>query len=104
LSQEYEAALGDYNTSIELEPHFLFAKIQRAVCLYRLGKHTESEQAFMQIKADAPNVADTYYYHGEIMLDQNKIDDAVREFDRAIKANPKMPLPYLNKARFITIN
>jgi import receptor subunit TOM70 len=97
LVQNYDKALADYERSIELDSRFPFAKIQSAVAHYRLGSTEKALQLFDEAKAQFPGSAETIYYYGEILLDQQKVDDALRAFDRAIKLNPNLPLPYLNK-------
>ena len=98
LVQDYDKALKDYTKSIELDGNFVFAKIQRAVVEYRLGHFNKSIKLFEQAKKQFPNNADVLYYHGEVLLDHQDIDGALNAFEKAIKANPTLPLPYLNQA------
>lgn len=98
LVQEYEKALLDYEKSISMDGNFLFALIQKAVVLYRLGRVEESEAEFEKIHKQFPASADPHYYYGEIMLDRQKIEESMREFDEAISLDPSLPLPHLNKA------
>jgi len=42
-------------------------------------------------------------YYGEILLDQSKFDEALQNFDKAIRLRPVSPLCYMNKA-FLYLN
>lgn len=45
-----------------------------------------------------PNSAEVYNYYAEILMDQQKVDEALEYFDKSIKMDPKSPLSYINKS------
>lgn len=97
LTQDYDNALLNYDKSIALDPNFLFAEIQKAVALYRSQRIDEAEQVFVEAEKRFPDSPDVSYYHGEILLDSQKIEESLSCFDKAIQLDSSQPLPYLNK-------
>jgi import receptor subunit TOM70 len=98
LVQDYQRALADYNKSIDLDPNFMFAQIQRAVTEYRLGSFNKAIKLFENARKQFPHAADIHFYQGEVLLDHQDIDGALACFERATKTTPSLPLPYLNQA------
>ncbi|KAI8607357.1 hypothetical protein BC830DRAFT_1073067, partial [Chytriomyces sp. MP71] len=43
-------------------------------------------------------VPEVYNYYGEVLLDQQRFDDALANFDKAIEMDGTSPLPYINKS------
>ncbi|KAG1240206.1 hypothetical protein G6F68_017888 [Rhizopus microsporus] len=44
------------------------------------------------------NSTDVHNYYGELLVDQQKLTEAIDMFSKAITLDPKNPLPYINKA------
>lgn len=104
ITSEYEKAAADYDKSIELDKDFVFSHVQKAVCEYKVGKVRESMVAFRKILKDFPQRSEPFNYYGELLLDQQRFEDAVNQFGLAIeqeqsKSNGvKNVLPWVNKA------
>ncbi|KAJ3343379.1 TOM (translocase of outer membrane) complex component [Gonapodya sp. JEL0774] len=91
-------ALEDYEKALRLDPTFVFNQIQIAVLQYRLGQVDKALQGFEECSRRNPGSADVWNYYGEILLDMQRFDEAVSNFDKAIKIRPVSPLSYMNKA------
>ncbi|KAJ3129951.1 TOM (translocase of outer membrane) complex component [Nowakowskiella sp. JEL0407] len=98
LTGDLQGAIDDYQKSISLDPEMLYANIQLGVSQYKLGDVGISEATFIKATRKFKDAPEIYNYHGEILLDQQKFDEALVKFDKAIELDPKSPLPYINKA------
>ncbi|KAJ3277803.1 TOM (translocase of outer membrane) complex component [Borealophlyctis nickersoniae] len=98
LSQDNQGALEDYKRSLKLDENFVYAHIQHGVANYKLGDVTAAVSIFKKAARKFKNSGEVYNYHGEILLDTQQFQDALENFDKAIKLMPKSPLPYINKA------
>lgn len=99
LTNDAQGAVNDYQKAATLAPDFLFAKIQWAVSLYRLGEQGKSEKLFKELaKKYGDSVGDVWNYWGEVLMDMGKVQEAMGHFDKALALNPSSPLPYINKA------
>lgn len=85
ITGDYEKAIAEYRRSSEVDPIFIFSHIQLAVAQY---KNSQVEQAMVQFRRlserfpDSPEVSN---YHGELLLDQQKYEEAVAKFERSIE-------------------
>lgn len=101
ISGEYENAAKDYAESIRLDPTFVYAHIQLGVSQYKMGSVSAAMQTFKDAIRQFPKSADLNNYYGELLLDQQKLDDAMERFGKAIELDGNNPLPYINKALLI---
>ena len=97
LLQDNENALKNYEQCLELDNNHALSKIQLAIVNYRMGNVDEATKIFETAKRQHPKNPDVFYYRGEIYLDQQKVEEAIAQFDHAISINPRLPLSYLNK-------
>lgn len=97
LMQDYRKAMAEYERSTTLDANFLFAKIQHAVACYRLGEIATANDAFDVLVSAHGDAADVHYFYGEILLDQGKVEEAQKAFERASRINPSLALPLLNR-------
>lgn len=100
---EFDAAIADYEKSTALDPSFIFSQVQQAVANYKLGNVARSTAAFRRILKTFEDSPESYNYYGELLLDQQRHEDAVANFDKSIaleRAKPKSTnvLPMINKA------
>ncbi|KAL7420897.1 TOM (translocase of outer membrane) complex component [Cryptotrichosporon argae] len=102
ILQDYDKAMQDYTKSIELDDGFIFTHVQAAVAQYKLGNIAASMAAFRRILKQFPDRGEPSNYYGEILLDQQKYQESVERFDRAIELDegkkPRNVLPFVNKA------
>ncbi|KAI8341771.1 hypothetical protein BC941DRAFT_346310 [Chlamydoabsidia padenii] len=98
ISNNFEAAAKDYSESIKLDDSFLYAHVQLGVVQYKMGSVSSSMSTFKNTMKQFPNSADVHNYYGELLADQQKFEEAIEMFTKAIELDPKNPLPYINKA------
>jgi import receptor subunit TOM70 len=97
LLQEYEKAREQYEITMKLAPNFVFARIQSAVALYRANGKDEALKVFANLLQEFPTSSDVRYYYGEILLDQQNLIEANKQFEAATSIDPKLALPHLNR-------
>ena len=101
---EYSEAAKDYQKSIDLDRDFIFSHIQLGVTQYKLGSIASSMATFRRCIKNFDKVPDVYNYYGELLLDQQKYQEAIEKFDTAVemeKSNRPTSmnvLPLINKA------
>jgi len=101
---EFAEAAKDYQKSIDLDKDFIFSHIQLGVTQYKMGSIASSMATFRRCRKNFPDVPDVYNYYGELLLDQQKYQEAIEQFDQAItnekksKPNSINVLPLINKA------
>lgn len=98
ISGNYDAAAKDYSESIKLDDSFVYAHIQLGVVQYKLGSISSSMSTFNNTLKKFANSTDVHNYYGELLVDQQKLPEAIDMFGKAMILDPKNPLPYINKA------
>ncbi|KAL6303601.1 ADP/ATP carrier receptor [Sparassis latifolia] len=102
IMNEFTEAAQNYTKSTELDDQFVFSHIQLAVAQYKAGNLVNSMATFRRTLKAFPGRSEPQNYYGELLLDQQRFQDAVEKFDRAIELeNSKPPpinaLPQVNK-------
>ncbi|EPQ53265.1 mitochondrial outer membrane translocase receptor TOM70 [Gloeophyllum trabeum ATCC 11539] len=102
IMNEFARAADDYTKSTELDPNFVFSHIQLAVAQYKSGQLSSSMATFRRTLKAFPQRSEPQNYYGELLLDQQRFQDAVEKFDRAIELEKAKPppmnvLPLVNK-------
>ncbi|TGZ76554.1 mitochondrial precursor protein [Ascodesmis nigricans] len=101
---EFAEAAKDYQKSIELDRDFIFSHIQLGVTQYKQGSIASSMATFRRCIKNFEKVPDVYNYFGELLLDQQKFQEAIEKFDLAIEMEKQTKpmgmnvLPLINKA------
>ena len=104
ILSEFNEAAKDYQKSIELDKDFIFSHIQLGVTQYKMGSIASSTATFRRCIKNFDRVPDVYNYYGELLLDQQKYQDAIEKFDTAVdmekatKPQGMNVLPLINKA------
>ncbi|KAI7907183.1 uncharacterized protein BX663DRAFT_495090 [Cokeromyces recurvatus] len=98
ISGNYDAAAKDYSESIKLDDSFVYAHIQLGVVQYKLGSISASMSTFNNTLKKFADSTDVHNYYGELLVDQQKLPEAIEMFGKAMTLDPKNPLPYINKA------
>jgi mitochondrial import receptor subunit TOM70 len=94
----------DYQKSIDLDKDFIFSHIQLGVTQYKMGSIASSFATFRRCIKNFDKVPDVYNYYGELLLDQQKYEDAIEKFEKAIEMEKAQRpvgmnvLPLINKA------
>ena len=101
---EFAEAAKDYQKSIDLDREFIFSHIQLGVTQYKMGSVASSMATFRRCIKNFDKVPDVYNYYGELLLDQQKYQEAIEKFDTAIDMEKQTKpmnmnvLPLINKA------
>jgi mitochondrial import receptor subunit TOM70 len=102
---EFADAAKDYQKSIDLDRDFIYSHIQLGVTQYKMGSIASSMATFRRCIKNFDKVPDVYNYYGELLLDQQKYEEAIQRFETAIdmERTTKAPgainvLPLINKA------
>ncbi|KAI9833642.1 MAG: TOM (translocase of outer membrane) complex component [Sarea resinae] len=101
---EFAEAAKDYQQSIELDRDFIFSHIQLGVTQYKMGSIASSMATFRKCIKSFDKVPDVYNYYGELLLDQQKYQEAIEKFDTAVEMEKQTKplgmnvLPLINKA------
>ena len=101
---EFPDAARDYQKSIDLDGEFIFSHIQLGVTQYKIGSIASSMATFRRCIKKFDKVPDAYNYYGELLLDQQKYEEAIQKFDTAVELEKHTKplgmnvLPLINKA------
>lgn len=101
---EFAEAAKDYQKSIDLDRDFIFSHIQLGVTQYKMGSIASSMATFRRCIKNFDQTPDVYNYYGELLLDQQKYQEAIEKFDRAVEMERTVKpmamnvLPLINKA------
>ncbi|KAK2747968.1 TOM (translocase of outer membrane) complex component [Myotisia sp. PD_48] len=104
IAEELSEAAKDYQMSIDLDHDFIYSHIQLGVTQYKMGSVASAMATFRRSLKNFENVPEVHNYYGELLLDQQKFEEAIEKFDRAIeleKSNKPWSikvLPLINKA------
>ncbi|KAG8529483.1 TOM (translocase of outer membrane) complex component [Bacidia gigantensis] len=104
ILNEFAEAAKDYQKSIDLDSNFIFSHIQLGVTQYKMGSIASSMATFRRCVKNFSKVPDVYNYYGELLLDQQKYQEAVDKFDTAVEMERQTKplnmnvLPLINKA------
>lgn len=100
---EFNEAMADYEKSTQLDQTFIFSQVQHAVAQYKLGDIGASTVSFRKLLRRFEGSSEAFNYYGELLLDQQKFEEAMEKFDKAIeiessKEKSRNVLPMINKA------
>ncbi|KZM19023.1 P-P-bond-hydrolysis-driven protein transmembrane transporter [Ascochyta rabiei] len=104
IKSEFGEAAKDYQRSIDLDESFIFSHIQLGVTQYKMGSIASSMATFRRCMKNFSQVPDVYNYYGELLLDQQKYQEAIEKFDTAVEMEKSSKplgmnvLPLINKA------
>lgn len=107
ILSEFSMAATDYQKSIDLDSDFIFSHIQLGVTQYKMGSIASSMATFRRCIKNFGDKSDVYNYYGELLLDQQKYQEAVEKFETAVEMEKKIVgekgggmnvLPLINKA------
>ncbi|OJA17379.1 hypothetical protein AZE42_10968 [Rhizopogon vesiculosus] len=102
ITNEFKEAADNYTKSSELDDTFVFSHIQLAVAQYKMDELARSMATFRRTMTNFPQRSEPQNYYGELLLDQQRFQDAVDKFERAVeleraKPPPMNVLPLVNK-------
>jgi Flp pilus assembly protein TadD len=92
-----DEALAAYRKALDLDPGCASAHANLAVSYVQAGQLDEAESHYRKALAGQPT-AETHNGLGYVLARQDRTDDAIAEFRKAIDANPKFAPAYNNLA------
>ncbi|KAJ3730742.1 hypothetical protein C8R42DRAFT_637411 [Lentinula raphanica] len=101
IMNKFDEAAENYTKSTELDDQFVFSHIQLAVAHYKAGNLASAMAQFRRTMKSFPQRSEPLNYYGELLLDQQRFQDAIEKFDKAIEIEktktPQNVLPLVNK-------
>ncbi|KAJ3875944.1 ADP/ATP carrier receptor [Lentinula edodes] len=101
IMNKFDDAAKNYTKSTELDDNFVFSHIQLAVAQYKAGNLANAMAQFRRTMKTFPQRSEPLNYYGELLLDQQRYQDAIEKFDKAVEIekskNPQNVLPLVNK-------
>lgn len=85
IMSDFAKAAENYQKSTELDDQFVFSHIQLAVAQYKAGDTGASMKTFRRTLTAFPQRSEPQNYYGELLLDQQRFQEAVEKFDKAIE-------------------
>jgi len=95
--EEFNDAITDYTSAIEIRPNFFESFRNRGVAYYRIGEYDKAiadETKAIDLK---PDDATAHYDRGTVYLANQDYSKAIADFDKAIKQNPNFLEAYANR-------
>jgi tetratricopeptide (TPR) repeat protein len=85
---------GDYRRALEYftrariyTPAYYSLEINLGIANGGLQQHAAAEQHFQKAIALAPNLAESYFFHGRWLRERNRLPEAVAQLERAVSLN-----------------
>ena len=99
----YGAALPALEHALAVQPRNSQASVYHAVCLAKLGRGREAEEAFLKLLEDPANERDPdlLLVYAELLYDTKRTDEALRRVDEALRATPDSPMAFFWKAKIL---
>lgn len=83
--ERFDEAATQYKKMLEMDPKSGFASYGLAVISFKRGDLGETDRLLDEAIKYAPDMEDPYFVKGQIKLQQDKFDEAIKWFDEAIK-------------------
>lgn len=87
-AHDSKAALANYDKALNLNPEFVDAWIRKGVTLFNEGNHFEAENCFQRAINIAPANFKAFYNRGKLRLENENIEGAISDFDKATSLKP----------------
>ncbi|KAF8346257.1 hypothetical protein F5887DRAFT_960979 [Amanita rubescens] len=101
IMNEFNEAAENYTRSTELDDKFVFSHIQLAVAQYKSGSLANGMATFRKTLKAFPQRSEPYNYYGELLLDQQRFEEAAEKFDKSFELEKDKRLanvlPLVNK-------
>ena len=97
--KDFEAAMDDFNTVIELRPGYSLPYVNRGAAHDALGEYDQAIADYNRAVQMAPDLAVAYYNRANTWKHLGQYDEAIGDYTRAIELDPNMTPAYANRAR-----
>jgi eukaryotic-like serine/threonine-protein kinase len=96
---ELDAAATEIDRAVQLDPQALWPNFYQGVCSYRRGNFIEAVTAFGVAMGAAPNAAGCFYNRALAFAALGRPELAVRDYDQALRLDPSLTSPALDRLR-----
>lgn len=97
-SEKYQQAIESYTKSLELEPNYYKANINRGVAYHELGKYEQAISEYTHVLKFKPFEVIAFYNRGRAFQKAKKHKEAIRDFTYVIAFNLKDTDAYLGRS------
>jgi import receptor subunit TOM70 len=98
LQQKLPEAKADLERCLELRPDHVLARLRLATIFMATNDLAGAKKALDDAERVDPNSSEVHSYRGEMYFAESNVAAAAEEFNKAIKAEPNNPTPYVNAA------
>src|SRR5687767_5576937 len=96
--QDYEKALREYQTSVEIAPDFAPAYNLLGYAYRQAGRFQDAENAFKKYIELIPNDPNPYDSYAELLMKMGRFDESIGMYRKALKTDPKFAPSYIGIA------
>lgn len=104
LAGDYSNAISQYDKCISLQPDFIQVYFHKTRALVSQSSLSDALQVIKQAYKKFPRNVDIINAYGEVLVFQQKEQEAATFFDKALNINPNSPNVLLNKAALLIGN
>lgn len=78
--------------------------ISDGIEFYKIGDTENAKTLLDRNMSSASNIAEAYYYYGQISFDEGNLSEAQSYYDKAVAANPSYPYSYVGQGAILLKN
>jgi len=82
-------AIGQFETALRLDESNVNARYNLVIALIKAGRMAQAAQQMEKVVAAFPKDASLHNLWGELLVRERKVDEAVAQFDEAIRLDPE---------------
>jgi len=94
-AKEYDRAAKAFERVLELKPDYCYAMVNRGKISIVQEKWSEAEATFRRAAECAPRLSVVYESLGYSLQKQDKLPEAIEQYNKALQINPKAPVKTL---------
>jgi len=105
LTERLEDAKKDFDKAMSLDPTFVAPRIQLGYCLCKIAMQNmspsimkEANDILDETTRLFPNSTEAWSLYGQLLQDQQRLEEASSKLDKAISLSPSTPTTYVYKA------
>jgi tetratricopeptide (TPR) repeat protein len=96
-SGELERAAAEVRRAVRMQPQGLWPNFYQGLCAYRQGHYADAITAYSVCIGAAPQAAGCCYNRALAFVALGRTEDALRDFDQALRLDPTLALAALNR-------
>jgi serine/threonine protein kinase/tetratricopeptide (TPR) repeat protein len=96
-SGQLEQAQAEFKKALDLDPGGFWPNFYLGVCAYRREAHSEAFVSFHACVVLYPRAAECFYNRALVSTALDNLEDALKDYDRALKLDPGLAVAALNR-------